>query len=55
MKILLINGSPKGAKSNSLRLAHSFLDGIRDHESERERAVEVEELHLNALRYADRD
>ena len=52
MKILLINGSPKGAKSNSLRLAHSFLDGIRDHESERERAVEVEELHLNALRIA---
>ena len=52
MKILLINGSPKGAKSNSLRLAHSFLDGIRDHESERERAVEVEELHLSALRIA---
>ena len=52
MKILLINGSPKGAKSNSLRLAHSFLDGIRDHESERERTVEVEELHLNALRIA---
>ena len=52
MKILLINGSPKGAKSNSLRLAHSFLDGICDHESERERAVEVEELHLNTLRIA---
>ena len=52
MKILLINGSPKGAKSNSLRLAHSFLEGIRDHESERERTVEVEELHLNTLRIA---
>ena len=52
MKILLINGSPKGAKSNSLRLAHSFLDGIREQESERERAVEVEELHLNTLRIA---
>ena len=52
MKILLIHGRPKGAKSNSLRLAHSFLDGIRDHESERERAVEVEELHLNTLRIA---
>lgn len=52
MKILLINGSPKGAKSNSLRLAHSFLDGIREHESERERAVEVEELHLSTLRIA---
>ena len=52
MKILLINGSPKGAKSNSLRLAHSFLDGIREQESERERTVEVEELHLNTLRIA---
>ena len=52
MKILLINGSPKGAKSNSLCLAHSFLDGIREQESERNRAVEVEELHLNALRIA---
>lgn len=52
MKILLINGSPKGAKSNSLRLAHSFLDGIREQESERERAVELEELHLSTLRIA---
>ena len=52
MKILLINGSPKGTKSNSLRLAHSFLDGIREQESERERAVEVEELHLSTLRIA---
>ena len=52
MKILLINGSPKGAKSNSLRLAHSFLDGIREHESERKREVEVEELHLSTLRIA---
>lgn len=52
MKILLINGSPKGAKSNSLRLARSFVAGIREHESERGRAVEVEELHLNTLRIA---
>ena len=52
MKILLINGSPKGAKSNSLRLAHSFVEGIREQESERERAVEVEELHLSTLRIA---
>ena len=52
MKILLINGSPKGTKSNSLRLAHSFLDGIREQESEREREVELEELHLSTLRIA---
>lgn len=29
MKILLINGSPKGKRSNSLRLAESFIDGVR--------------------------
>lgn len=52
MKILLINGSPKGAASNSLRLAHSFVEGIREHASEWERAVEVEELNLNTLRIA---
>jgi hypothetical protein len=52
MKILLINGSPKGAKSNSIRLARSFVAGVRDHESERNREVEVEELHLSTLRIA---
>ena len=29
MKILLINGSPKGKRSNSLRLAEKFIEGIR--------------------------
>jgi len=28
MKILLINGSPKGESSNSLRLARSFIEGL---------------------------
>lgn len=30
MRVLLINGSPKGASSNSLRLASAFVDGMRD-------------------------
>ena len=29
MKILLINGSPKGKASNSLRLANSFIEGVK--------------------------
>ena len=29
MNILLINGSPKGERSNSLKLAHAFIDGIK--------------------------
>ena len=30
MNVLLINGSPKGDASNSMRLASAFLDGMRD-------------------------
>ena len=30
MNILLINGSPKGKASNSLRLAKSFIEGISE-------------------------
>ena len=30
MRILLINGSPKGKTSNSLRLAESFVEGVRE-------------------------
>ena len=30
MKILLINGSPKGKRSNSLKLAYSFIEGFKN-------------------------
>lgn len=39
MKILLINGSPKGAASNTRRLSGAFLEGIA-----RETAVETREI-----------
>jgi len=32
MKILVINGSPKGRASNSLKLARAFLEGMGDNE-----------------------
>lgn len=34
MKILVINGSPKGGKSNSYQLAKAFLRGIEQAEKE---------------------
>lgn len=30
MNVLLINGSPKGKRSNSLRLANSFIEGFKE-------------------------
>ncbi len=42
MKVLVINGSPKGKKSNSYQLTRAFLDGMRREleEGERERISE---------------
>ena len=45
MKILLINGSPKGEKSNSLRLSRAFVEGLREVWPD----AETEELVINDL------
>lgn len=42
MKILILNGSPRGARSNTLRLATAFADGFPD-------GTELETLHLSDL------
>ena len=52
MKLLLINGSPKGQRSNSLRLAEAFIKGLSDNtdggvETER---VAVRDLELSPCR-----
>lgn len=44
MKILLINGSPRGKRSNSLRLAHSFIEGIR-----KKGEVSIDELNVSKM------
>lgn len=47
MNILVINGSPKGEKSNSLKLTNAFLSGIQD--AMGEAAVEIEKINVSAL------
>ena len=42
--ILLLNGSPKGKRSNTYKLATSFIEGIREKQE-----VVVEELFVNEL------
>lgn len=46
MNLLVINGSPKGTRSNTYRLAKAFLEGITANESE---AI-VEELSVSRLK-----
>lgn len=46
MKILMINGSPKGKRSNTYRLANAFLEGIRQGKNEE---VLVQELQINQI------
>ena len=47
MNILLINGSPKGKASNSLRLAKSFIEGISEQHVNED--VTVEQLNVATM------
>ncbi len=50
MKILAINGSPKGNRSNTWRLTSAFLEGISaKEESSGSRAHEIETLNIGSL------
>lgn len=44
MKILLINGSPRGKRSNSLKLAQSFIEGIKEKDE-----VFIDELNVSKM------
>ncbi len=48
MNILLINGSPKGDKSNTLRLANAFLEGICDTENHKVERLDISHLNIEA-------
>lgn len=47
MKVLLINGSPKGEKSNTYRLSQAFLDGMHSDEA---RTLCVRDLDIKPCR-----
>lgn len=50
MKVLVINGSPKGKNSNSYKLTKAFLEGMKQGERETEESrIWVEELQVNRL------
>ena len=50
MRILAINGSPKGKQSNTWRLTSSFIDGITAQEEDaRGQAPTVDTLSVGAL------
>lgn len=46
MKILLINGSPKKEKSDTLKIADAFLSGMREERDQDIKTVHVYEKHI---------
>lgn len=49
MNILVLNGSPKGNASNTLRLTHSFLEGLQDTFSNKNIETFIDIVHINNL------
>ena len=52
MKILLINGSPKGKRSNSLKLAYSFIEGFKNGCTDDKESISIDELHVSSMNIA---
>ena len=52
MRVLVLNGSPKGDKSNTYRLTSAFLDGLRQTQPVEAETIEVGKLHLLPCRAA---
>lgn len=49
MNILVINGSPKGSKSNTIKLTKAFLAGMEEGARARDITLDTEELQVNRL------
>lgn len=49
MNVLLINGSPQGKNSNSLKLAYSFIEGLKSEYANNGKEISIEELHVASM------
>ena len=49
MNVLLINGSPKGKNSNLLKLAYSFIEGLKSEYANNGKEISIEELHVASM------
>lgn len=49
MNVLLINGSPKGENSNSLKLAYRFMEGLKSEYANAGKEISMEELHVASM------
>ena len=49
MKLLLINGSPKGEYSNSLQLTQAFVRGVKEENSKKGLETELDQLNVCKL------
>lgn len=46
MKILVLNGSPKGEKSDTMHITRAFLDGMRDAAEQDAQVIHVTDSHI---------
>ena len=50
MNILIINGSPKGSASNSMKLTHAFVEGMNEVRKLQTKVISVDQLNISSCR-----